>query len=728
MQLSSKNIYDIYKEFKSPLNLLVGAGISVPSPTCLPLTLEITKSLMDLDWFYGDEKFPIGDEALINKIASKVRLEHLLSVFHEWKGHDPGKLIAQFGDAEPNFYHKKIAELADQGILRRIFTTNFDLCIEKALDERCIQYQQLTDQEDYASIDENKLQMIKVHGTVIPANSDYTTKGLISTLESMFHGMPNWRAMHFKSSIDMYGLVCLGYSGNDAFDITPILREKPDHRIVWVFRKQPDLKRYREAIHTLQISNSRQIVISDVTTFFGESREIDHSTTIFKFKPAFRLSDRFHPSAFLGKALEAAGEYREAINYYAKVLSSSTGSNYWMTEILDIFRAQAVCFYELSDYQKALHMLILGQVLLSDYKKRVKGRGSEILPVERKIIMEQELLFGEEFLLTYQKLNNIDKINEIEPNLLNILNEYEHLFGPQPMHRSRLLLNKCSVSFNLELNSEISNLSNYNRLKDDLEVCISLKTEIGDVIGIVLALAQLSHIYLFLGNIPKTQETLLKCFELIRKVDTSIASSGLQSALRLIYMVFFEYFTIGYCPVNTMVKWDSIDNIIKKKFEDCINDLIFEHPIEMVNRRGLISHIEKNPKINIVLRELRDSLPFQNLVLKKELEKMARRYGVGIITPDDKILQYRLGLDLIKPDDSEAYYATKYGQWEAIGRQYEKAGDYLQAAASYQNALDGLECMSTDDMFTQDHKSHGINFLKESINRVSSLLKSDSNE
>ena len=139
---------------------------------------------------------------------------------------------------------------------------------------------------------------------------------------------------------------------------------------------------------------------------------------------------------------------------------------------------------------------------------------------------------------------------------------------------------------------------------------------------------------------------------------------------------------------------------------------------------GLINHIERDRKLNIVLRELRNSIPFQNPVLRKEFEKMGRRYGVRIITPDDKILQYRSGLDLIKPDDSEAYYATKYGQWEAIGRQYEKAGDYLQAAASYQNALDGLECMSTDDMFTPDHKNHGINFLKESINRVSLIFNS----
>lgn len=317
-----------------------------------------------------------------------------------------------------------------------------------------------------------------------------------------------------------------------------------------------------------------------------------------------------------------------------------------MTEVLDMFRAQAVCFYELGDYQNALNILILGQALLLDYKKRVEGRESEILPVERGIIMEQELLYGEEFLLTYHKLNNIDKIEEIEPSLLNILDEYEQLFGPQPMHRSRLIINRCSVNFDLELKSEFSNHSNCNKLKDDLELCIALKTEIADVIGIVLALGQLSIIDLNLGNISEAQDSLLKCFELIRKLDTSIPPSFLQSRLKVIHRVFFGYFTIGYCPVNTMVKWDSIDDILKKKFEDCINDLIFNHPIGLVNRRGLINHIERDPMINKVLREIRHSIPFRNPILRKELEETARRYGAAIITPDDKILQYRLGLDV----------------------------------------------------------------------------------
>ena len=104
------NIYEVKNLFKAPLAVMIGAGLSVPMPTALPLTREIVESLMALDWFEGDEKFPITDEAIINNIA-KMRLEHLLSVYYEWGQPDIGKLLVQFREADYNWYHRQIAKL-----------------------------------------------------------------------------------------------------------------------------------------------------------------------------------------------------------------------------------------------------------------------------------------------------------------------------------------------------------------------------------------------------------------------------------------------------------------------------------------------------------------------------------------------------------------------------------------------------------------------------------------
>jgi len=67
------NIYRIYKEFKSPLAVMIGAGLSAPLPTGLPLQRNILISLMNLDWVDGAEKFPIKNEkSLLGRIESKL--------------------------------------------------------------------------------------------------------------------------------------------------------------------------------------------------------------------------------------------------------------------------------------------------------------------------------------------------------------------------------------------------------------------------------------------------------------------------------------------------------------------------------------------------------------------------------------------------------------------------------------------------------------------------------
>ena len=180
------------------------------------------------------------------------------------------------------------------------------------------------------------------------------------------------------------------------------MRANNDKRLIWVFRKQPNPIRYCEAIQTLERSPEAQVIVSDITSFLGEKKELKISKKEFKFKPLFKLTERFHPSIVLGKILETLCEFEKAIDYYRNVLLLSTGSNYWMVEILDLHRSWAVCYYEIGDYKKALAILSVGVTLLQVYKKRVEKKDGGIVPIEKKLIMEEELLYGEEFMLTYK--------------------------------------------------------------------------------------------------------------------------------------------------------------------------------------------------------------------------------------------------------------------------------------------------------------------------------------
>ncbi|MBN2071865.1 MAG: SIR2 family protein [Candidatus Krumholzibacteriota bacterium] len=717
--VESKNIYDIYREIKSPINLFVGAGISVPEPSCLPLTLGIAKSILRMDWFGGDERFPVEDDNLIQRIAKKVRMEHLLSIYHKWRGHDPGNLITQFGEARPNYYHKKIAQLVKEEIVQRIFTTNFDLCLEKAFRDEEIPFQQIIDREDYLNPDKNKIQIVKLHGSVVLSEGKYFTKGLITTLESISREIPVWKASCLSKNIEENGLVCIGYSGNDSFDINPVLRAGRNSKIAWVFRRQPDPEDYREAIQTLEMSPKSQAIVSDIPTFLGEKQKLKMPENDFAFKPVVNLSERFHPSIVLGKILEESGEYEEAKEYYLNVITLSTGSNYWMVEILDLQRSWAVCYYETGDYDKTLELLSVGQMMLLDYKKRVSEKKGGILPAEKMLILEEELLYGEEFMVTYKMLNNMEKVQSMEKTLFKTLNELEKLSGPQTTHRSRLLFNSISVDFHLV---ETLGKTDFVEAKEYLENSLEMKKEIGDLIGTILVLGKLSIINLYLGDIPAAQDVLLKCIVTIRKANTYVATDFPQKIKSILSVVFFQHFTAGYCPVNTRVRWDTIDKKLMQKFENSLNDLLFNIPVENLDRKGFIEFIERESDLNHILRSIRNSVLRKDNLLKDEVDEFVRKYGISVITPDDKILQYRAVLEIMNPEDTNGYYATKYGQWEAIGSQYEKAGDYFQAAASYQNALDGAENMMIDIMFTQVVKDHGIEYLKQAIDRVSSKI------
>ena len=316
-------------------------------------------------------------------------------------------------------------------------------------------------------------------------------------------------------------------------------------------------------------------------------------------------------------------------------------------------------------------------------------------------------------------LNEIEKVHSLEKDLFQTLIKFEESFGPQPEHRSRLLLNSSSVNYNLP---DKMNRNSYKKIIDNLELCLDLKNEIKDLIGIILTLGQLSVIHLYLGDIPKAQDILLKCIVAIRKANTSIATDFPMKIKSILYIVFFQHFTVGYCPANTRVEWRSIDENLRKRFGNLVNNLLFNKPVENLNRKELIGYIERDKELNPILQQVRKSVARRDALVKHEVEESVKDFGITVVTPDDKILQYRAGLDLIKPDGSTAYYATKYGQWEAIGQQYEKAGDYFQASASYQNALDGADNVTTDEMFTQEHKNHGIEYLKQAIIRVSSKI------
>ena len=189
------NIEQLYRESQKPIIVFVGAGISVPEPTRLPLNKELIESFLRLDWVDDDSKsmLPLDKESINRLLDYNLRFEYFLSTFMEWKRHSLSLLLGQLADASPNPYHKRIACLCKEKIIKDIITTNFDCCFEKALTNEDLKYNIIVTEKDNYIKNFDIINIFKIHGSIEKNGSGYLEKGLNATLESLSQGLEFWK-------------------------------------------------------------------------------------------------------------------------------------------------------------------------------------------------------------------------------------------------------------------------------------------------------------------------------------------------------------------------------------------------------------------------------------------------------------------------------------------------------------------------------------------------------
>ncbi|REF26413.1 NAD-dependent SIR2 family protein deacetylase [Xenorhabdus cabanillasii] len=225
--------------------LMVGAGISIESPTQLPGGCDLTEALLDhlLDNSAASEIKTVFSQCEQWMGRSLPRLEHVLD-----KAFEPStiegversgaarELLRIFSQRPPNANHHLIA---DYLIQQRgwCITTNFDDCIEQAgrhqipvhvidPDTKTFDIMHREYGEDWG--------IIKVHGTI-----EHGCSGLGATLADLEHGLPEAFKIQLEQVTNQADLmVVAGYSGTDHFDINHWIRERwngdRSTRLVWI--------------------------------------------------------------------------------------------------------------------------------------------------------------------------------------------------------------------------------------------------------------------------------------------------------------------------------------------------------------------------------------------------------------------------------------------------------------------------------------------------------------
>jgi len=206
-----------------------GAGISYNSG--LPLANELKRYIL--------KQLPINDEDIDEIMNSTLPFEAFMETLTEHA--EISKILDLFKEGEANTNHILMAKLAKVGILKTICTTNFDLLIEKAMENEGLKkgkdFEVYCNEEQFSGVDFNdlnKINIFKIHGSADDEKSIRTTLKEVASKTLSEKRMDVIR--HLFSDGNHEKVLVLGYSCSDVFDITTQIQsiEKSQKEIIFV--------------------------------------------------------------------------------------------------------------------------------------------------------------------------------------------------------------------------------------------------------------------------------------------------------------------------------------------------------------------------------------------------------------------------------------------------------------------------------------------------------------
>lgn len=226
---------------------LVGAGISVDSPSNMFTGIDFNNSLIDriapneelkkqlknLLWAENPNRANKGDF---------LRFEGIMGILQKITDENLD-ILDCFADCNvPNINHYVLASLLGKGY--DVFTTNFDILIEYACNDLGVEYTALINDKDFQEYSKVKNPLFKLHGSIKKQKDMHwinTKESIQATLETVGKGVEDvfsispYKREVFTKILKEKDLIIMGYSGYDDFDIGPMLCSiQSEKKIVWL--------------------------------------------------------------------------------------------------------------------------------------------------------------------------------------------------------------------------------------------------------------------------------------------------------------------------------------------------------------------------------------------------------------------------------------------------------------------------------------------------------------
>lgn len=364
---------ELYITADAPCIFFLGAGASFNSgvPTVKPLLEEfmarLPLSTEDREKYFS-KQFPF--ESFINSIKKLIDIDGLLSVFDA---------------THPNWNHQLIACLAKQGLVKKVFTTNFDNLLELALEKEKVLYKKFVPTSAYKPLKPKikGVHILKLHGSIEHRDElgitiqQIAKRENISQIEKVFKDI---FSNHPDSTI-----VYLGYSFSDHFDITPLIRKYRDlinNKIVIVEHINTsgrfdiaDTEALKinnpfypyEKVHKIHC-NTDEFVEGLWAKYIGLLPPLAEKTITLSWKEkvagfsADQMSSDTIKLVLAGRIMTIASFYKDAIKYYSKALDNSLADKKLAANIHS-YLAQ-ITYITTNDYTESIKL----------YKKAIRLR------------------------------------------------------------------------------------------------------------------------------------------------------------------------------------------------------------------------------------------------------------------------------------------------------------------------------------------------------------------
>lgn len=275
---------------------LVGAGISKDPPTSFPLAFELVSAFLECvsQTIPAFARFVNLVEQAVRQGIVGYRLEVLLEIARQGIGDQVLTLLSFLDHGVPNIFHNLLAFYLTKGHI--VVTTNFDTMIEDA-------YERLTGDTKGLTVILSEKQfetasrslplgglLIKLHGSVRNARKKPSYGSIQITLASMANGLSRGKRRLLKRLLKEYDFIVLGYSGNDDFDINPVLlASKVGRRFLWVKHRVTPLTVWTQ--NGLPSSIPKDDIIRSLLTGKTNSFLIEGQTKEFlSFVPGFKTA------------------------------------------------------------------------------------------------------------------------------------------------------------------------------------------------------------------------------------------------------------------------------------------------------------------------------------------------------------------------------------------------------------------------------------------------------